>query len=184
MCYKQVYKISSQYLHFWLCNCPKTRWRWSRHFFESHFLAFLIVAPQNKWHFWNPKTKTGQDRYVLKRNFWISKFDLFWPELDLTLGQIWKWVSSSNSTFQMTHKTCVTRYSCYIFMRWPHLTWPWPWPVLSISPLLTWHLRHPFSSILTGFELAAVSGLVSAADKGDTIRLWHLTWPWPDIWPC
>ena len=27
------------------------------------------------------------------------------------------------------------------------------------------HLRHPFSSILAGFGLAAVSGIVSAADE-------------------
>ena len=107
--------------------------------------------------------KTGQNRYVF--------------ELDLTLGQIWKWVSSSNFAFQMTHKTCVTPYSCYIFMRWPHLTWPWP--ELSISLLLTWHLRHPFSSILAGFWLAAVSGLVSPTDKGNTSYIW----PWPDLDP-
>ena len=30
--------------------------------------------------------KTEQDRYVLKRKFGFSKFDLFWPEPDLTLG--------------------------------------------------------------------------------------------------
>ena len=54
--------------------------------------------------------KTRQDRYVLKRNLWVSKFDLFWPELDLTLDQIWKWVSPSNSTFQITHKPLVTQY--------------------------------------------------------------------------
>ena len=129
---------------------------------------------RNFWHFWLPHVKTngisgilrktGQDRYVFKRTFWVSKFD-FLPELDLTLGQIWKWVSPSNSTSQKTHKTCVTRHSCYTFMRWPHLTWSWPWRVLSINLLLTWHLRHLFSSSLAWFGLAAVSGQVSLADK-------------------
>ena len=39
--------------------------------------------------------KTGQDIYLLERKFRFSKFDLFWPELDLILGQMWKWVSPS-----------------------------------------------------------------------------------------
>ena len=125
--------------------------------------------------------KTGQDRFVLKSIFWVSKLDIFLVELDLTLGQIWKWISPSNSTSQMTHQTCVTRYPCFIFMQWSHLTWPWPWTFLGISILLTWHLRHPFSSILTGFGLAAASGLVSATDKAIPSQLWLLTWPWPDI---
>ena len=30
--------------------------------------------------------KTGQDRYVLKRNFWAPKFNLFDLSLDLTCG--------------------------------------------------------------------------------------------------
>ena len=119
--------------------------------------------------------KTEQNRYVFKRKLWLSTYDLFWPELDRTLGQMWKWMSPSNSTCQMTHKTCITRHSCYIFIWWPHLTWPWPWPVLSISLLFTWHFRHPFSSIFAEFALAAVSGLVSAADKAKRVSL--------DLWP-
>ena len=76
--------------------------------------------------------KTGEDMYLFKNKFWFSKFDIFWPELDLILGQMWKWVSPSNSTPQMTHKTGYTRY---IFMRLPRLTWPCLWPVFSISLL-------------------------------------------------
>ena len=114
--------------------------------------------------FWD---KTGQDRFVFERKFWFSKFDLFWTELDLTLGQIWKWVSPSNSIFQITHKICVARRSCYIFVRWPHLAWLWFWPFFSISLLFAWHLRHPFNSILTNFGLAAIPGLVSAANKAE-----------------
>ena len=105
--------------------------------------------------------KTEQNKYLCFKNK-ISSFKIwtFCPELDLTLGQMWKWMSPSNSTCQMTHKTCITRHSCYIFIWWPHLTWPWPWPVLSISLLFTWHFRHPFRSIFAEFTLAAVSSLV------------------------
>ena len=94
-------------------------------------------------------------------------------DLNLTLGQLWKWVSPSNFTSQITHKSCVTRHSCYIFIWRPHLTWPCPWPVLSL--LFTWQLRHPFSSVFAEFALAAVSGLVSAADKAKRVSF--------DIWP-
>ena len=47
--------------------------------------------------------------------------------------------------------------------------------MLSINLLFTWHLRHPFSSIFAEFALAAVSGLVSAADKAKRVSL--------DLWP-
>ena len=45
--------------------------------------------------------------------------------------------------------------------------------------LLQWYLRNPFNSTLTELGLAAVSGLVSAADKAkrDSIDLW------PDLDP-
>ena len=125
--------------------------------------------------------KTEQNRHAFKKRFGLSKSDLFWPELDLTLCQMWKWMSPSSYTCQMTHKTCITRNSCDIFIWWPHFTWPWPWPVLSISLLFTWNLRHPFSGIFAEFALAAVSGLNSAAEKR---QLWPLIWPWPNIWPC
>ena len=167
-----------------MCNGKKKTGKCDDVTFVNRIFDIFKCRTSKQMTFLESWDKIGHDRYVLKRNFWVSKFGLFWPDLDLNLGQIWKWVSPSNSTFQMTHKTCVTRYSCYIFMWWPHLTWPWPWPVLSISLLLTWHLRHPISSILTGFELAAISGLVFAVDKVDTIQLWPLTWTPPDIWPC
>ena len=35
---------------------------------------------------WESWDKTTQDRFVLKRTFWVSKLDIFWVELDLTLG--------------------------------------------------------------------------------------------------
>ena len=125
--------------------------------------------------FYFGRQKTGQG-YVKKM---IFKSWPFLPELDLTLGQMWERVSPSNSTSEMTHKACVIWHSCYIFKRWPHLTRSWPWPVLSISLLFTWHLRHPISSISAKFELAPVSGLVSAADKAKRVSFGL----WPDLDP-
>ena len=102
----------------------------------------------------------------------------------MTFDQMWKWVSPSNSTSEMGHKTCVTRHLCYILyddLIWPELDLDLY--LLSISLLLTWHLCHPFSRIFAEFALAAVSGLVCAADKAKS-QLLHLAWPWPNILPC
>ena len=51
--------------------------------FLISFLAFLIVARQNKWHFWNIETKLDKIDMFWKI-FLVSKFDLFylnmtWP---------------------------------------------------------------------------------------------------------
>ena len=56
-CYKNVYKISGQYLYFWLCNRQKTRKKRSRHFFWNALFTFLIVLHQNKSSFWKPERK-------------------------------------------------------------------------------------------------------------------------------
>ena len=53
---------------------------------------------------------------------------LIWP------GIMWKLVPPSNSSPQMTYKTCIIRHPCYIFIRWPNMTWHWP--LLSMSPYL------------------------------------------------
>ena len=120
----------------------------------------------------------------LKENFdFQNLFVFFLTELGLTLCQMLKWVSLSNSTFQMSHKTCVAPHLCYIFIRWPHLTWPWRWPVIHISVLFACHFRLPFNSILDKFRLAAIPGLASAVDKAEKSQLWPLTRPWLNIWP-
>ena len=157
----QVYKISSQLqkLKSHLTSFGQKRGKSNDALFWSS-IFFLLPYDKTNDVFWIPRKKWIRWD-ALKENLWFSKFDLFRPELDLTLGQMWKWVSPSNSTSQMTHKSCVTRHSCYVFMRWPHLTRSWP--VLSISLLLAWHLCHSFSSIFAEFVRAAVSCLVLAA---------------------
>ena len=47
--------------------------------------------------------------------------------------------------------------------------------MLSISSLLIFQLRHPFSSTLAEVELATISGLVSAGDEAKRISF--------DLWP-
>ena len=153
---------------------PKQRLMEWRHFLNSIF-EISTCRMTKLMTFLETWDKIEQNRYYFVRKFRLSKFDLFWPEIDLTSGQMWKWMSLSNSTCQITHKTCITRHPCNIFIWWPHLTWPWPWPAVSIRLLLTWHLCHPFSSIFAEFALAAVSGLVSAADKAKRVSL--------DLWP-
>ena len=166
MLQQQVYKVTSQYLYFCTCNGQKMWWRY---LYETPFLAFLIAVSQKKWHFFGI-LKRNWTRYArfFKENFEFQ--NLTFNDLNLT----WTFLLP-----QMTRKTCVPRYSCYICIWWPHSAWPWP--MLSISLLLAWHIRHFFSSTLAEFGLTAGSGLVSPADKADKSQLWHLTWPWLDI---
>ena len=142
------------------------------------FLAFLIAVRKNKWHFWNPETKLDKIDLFLEENFDFENltfFDLIWPYIDLSLGQIQKWMPPSYSAFQMTHKTCVARQTCNIFIWWPYLTWPWPWPLLTIRPILTRNLLQPLRSLLAKFGFAAIISRISVADKAKSDRL--------DLWP-
>ena len=132
-------------------------------FWKTRFVKFLIVVRQ-KMTFLESWDKSGQDMYyVCLRKVWFSKCGHHWPVLHLTLGHMWKWMSPSNSRakWAINHVSHATRtIFSYDDLIWPDLTWPWPCPVLSISRLFTWHLRHPFSSISGKFALAAVSGLI------------------------
>ena len=161
---------------------------------KAKYRCFKNKCPRNKFSKDMPKRNITNDffgiprqnrtRWVcLLRAFWFSKFDLFWSELDLTLGQMWKWVSPSNSTAQMILKTCVTWHSCYIFIRWPHLTWTWPWPVLSISLLFMRHLLHPFSSIFAEFvNFVTLADVISGPYLVPRVGPWTFLdlgiWPW------
>ena len=54
-----------------------------------------------------------------KRNFefWNLAWNgLIWPDIGISLCLIWKWMSPSNSMFQMTHTTCSARHLCIIFI--------------------------------------------------------------------
>ena len=73
----------------------------------------------------------------------------------------------------MTHKTCVARQTCNIFIRWPYLTWPWP--LLTIGPILTRNLLQPLRSLWGKFGFAAIISHISVADKSKSDRF--------DIWP-
>ena len=46
-----------------------------------------------------------------------------WPFLESNK----KWMLPLTSTFKITHKRCVARQLCSMFIWWPYLTWPWPW---------------------------------------------------------
>ena len=83
----------------------------------------------------------------------------------------------------MTSKTCVTQYSCHIFIWWPYLAWPWP--LLSITcifalyipTILTCYLLHPPGCFMAQLEFTAIWSPVSVAGKArsDYFDLW------PDI---
>ena len=66
-----------------------------------------------------------------------------WPELDVALGQIQKWMPQSHFTFRMTHKTCVTRLIYIIFTRWSYLIWHCPWLLLGTMPRLRSSVLSP-----------------------------------------
>ena len=142
--------------------------------FATRFWACLIAICQNRWLFGLLRQNCTREACFWKEHFEFQNSTfLTWTRPDL--GKMWKWVLPSNFASQMTRKTYVAPHSSYILIRRPHLTWNWPWPV-------KWSLRHPFSSNLAAFGLAAVSGLISATDKAKS-QHWLLTWLWPNIWP-
>ena len=103
---------------------------WWRHFLKRDFWHFWLSCVK-KYIFFN-WDETGQDRYVFKGKFWASKFDLF----DRSLTWLWVRCESESRHRIMRPKwpiKLVSCNTCYIFLRWPHLTWPWLWPVLTLA---------------------------------------------------
>ena len=98
--FKQIYSCLA-------VQWPKNQVNVTTSLFEPQFLAFLIVACPNKWHFWNPQTKLDNIgifwKDFLRSEIWPF-FTWTWPDI----GSV-KWVSQTNATFQMTLKACVTR---------------------------------------------------------------------------
>ena len=111
--YKHIsYKNSKQYLRFWLCNSQKPGEGNGVTFLDA-FLAFLIVAHENEWHFWNPGINLDKIGMFLYENIKFGNltwFDLVWPEIDFSSGQIYKCMSPSDSASQMAHKPCVAQF--------------------------------------------------------------------------
>ena len=92
---------------------------------------------------------------------------------------MWKWVSTSNSTFQMTNKTCVARNSCYIFISW--FIWPDLNPDQYLALVSYWHGIFVISSIAfwQSFGLQ-----LSLAWPRQPIRLKRVSFDiWPDLEP-
>ena len=91
----------------------------------------------------------------------IRKFDLMWPNADLTLlcrwlawGQVAKWLQFSNSTCKSGHKSCATCPKKIFFYNFGDLLWP----DLDPDPCLVWHLcsqdifTSPLRSLWLGCE--------------------------------
>ena len=162
-----MYRISNQYIYFFLLhNGPKIRWRWWRHFHSTQLLAFLIVVRQSKWQFWNPRTKLDSKGMFWKENFEFRNLTFFdlnmtWPRVRYENLCHHRILRPKQSIKHVSHDT--RAMFSYGGLTWPDLDLNLC--LLSISVLLTWHLRHPFSSTLAVFGLAAVSDLVPAAHK-------------------
>ena len=112
---------------------------------QNWYLGISNIVRLNKRHFWNIETKLDKTKMFLLGNFEFEKstyLHLIWPGLDLSSGQIRKWMPPSNSTSEMTHNTCVARQSCNILIWRPYLTRPWP--LLSTSPNHICYLLHLF----------------------------------------
>ena len=120
-------------------------------FWNASFVISDVVR-QNKWHFWDPETKLDKIDMFFMVNLSFKIWPI-WPAIGLTLREMFKWETPSNFTSRwlIKHVSYDTRI---IFSRWPQLTWPWP--VISISLLLSWHLRHPFSSIFAELRLLSL----------------------------
>ena len=106
----------------------------------------------------------------------ILKFDLIW--LGFIFPRVFqKWIPPSKCTSHMTHKKCVARHACDIFIWWPYLT-TWPWTLLNLRPILLYYLLHPLGTLLTEFGFAAVISPVSLADKVKSDDLYGLNLAW------
>ena len=87
------------------------------------FFSFLNVIRQNKWHFWTLiQNWTKQICFI--RKFWVLEFDVFLPELHLTMGQRWKWVSllypsSKYPVKHVSHDTLAIFSHCDLI--WPDI---------------------------------------------------------------
>ena len=121
--------------------------------------------------FWYKAGLCKLDWHDFVRKFWVLKFDLIWPDVDVSSSQ--KWMPSWSCTPQMAHKACVALHSCHIFIWWPYLTWPCSGPLLSIRPIFICYLFHPLGSLLSKFGFTTVVGPVLVADeKSDDSELW------------
>ena len=133
-------------------------------FLKRIIWAFLVVR-QHKWHFWNSETKLDKTgRYVFKRKFRVSKFDLF--DLNLT----WPCVRYANESHHLIVRPKwftkhVSNDTCAIFssgdLIWPDLDLDLYLPLTACL-----HVLFIIPSVAFWFGVVAVSGLVSAADKG------------------
>ena len=119
----------------------------------------------------------------------ISKFGIFWHDLDLTLQlgspkwtQIARRPSPLYSKRKIAHKTCATPLIFVFYVWWPL------WPDLDLEPSL-------ISNIYSISVLPYISGVLEVSFGPKLIilrslrlvtwkpRFWLLTWPWPDTWP-
>ena len=143
---------------------------------------------KNKWDFSESQNKMAQDRRVYEIFIIGSKSDYFYPDRDLALGPLRKWVSPLDSTFQMTRATCshdiFTIFSSGGFI-WPdldHISKGLATPVLSISP----YLYGPFVIPSEAFSQNLRSQLsrLPAADRAKRVSfdLWHDLDPTFDPW--
>ena len=69
MCQQQLYKILGTYIFIFGFAMAQSQVKVMASLFETHFLDFLSVIRQNKWHFWNPETKQDKIGMSLKDDF-------------------------------------------------------------------------------------------------------------------
>ena len=66
------------------------------------FLAFWNALRKNEWRFWNAETNIDNKGIFLWENFGfenLTKFDLGWPDIDLSSGQI---KNKNNATIEFS----------------------------------------------------------------------------------
>ena len=121
------YKTSKQCVNVLAVQLPKQNILKRR----RHFVNALFISSSWINDFWI-LIQNWRDRPIFKRKYIILKVGLIWADFDIYSAQIPKQISSSTSTSEMTHETCVTRHSCNIFIRQPYLTWISPWSSFNI----------------------------------------------------
>ena len=148
--------------------------------FLMQILAFIIVVRKINVSFgilresWARLGKNGLVTENEVEN--LTKFDLIWPDIDLSSSQTSKRNATIKFCVKMTHKSCVARHS-YICIWWPDLTRPWA--LLSIRSILIHCLFLPLGTLLVKCGFAAVIIPLSVANKAksDYFDVWlNLAW--------
>ena len=122
-----------------------------------------------------------EHRHVFSKKIWIQSLNLVWLDLDLSSGQMKKWMPPSNSTSQIAHSTCEAEQAIQHEMACSlDLLCSFFYGSRAISLTLMQHFHlvtfFDLTSIVSGsYSYTVVAKNIFTIRK--TVRQWALVWP-------